>query len=235
MMRRTDDVPVSSRAMAKPAEHMNPAAASATPACRSRRVIMRFLLIALCTLAGDLALKWYAFAHVPPSPVDSEALRTFGDAAIPPHAAITVVPYVLSLKLTVNHGAVFGLGQGGRWVFIVIALVACAVIARVFCTSRARDWKLHTALALVTGGALGNLYDRFVYGMVRDMLFAFPQTNLPFGWSWPDGGTLIYPWIFNFADAALVVGIGAIVLGILFGKHDHHSSPRMNRKDTSNS
>jgi signal peptidase II len=196
-------------------QKVEPAAERRAP--KSAAAVARFLMLAVLVLAGDLALKWYAFAHVAGTPIDGEALREFGDHAIPPHEGVNIIPSVLELKLTVNHGAVFGIGQGGRWVFVAIAFIACAVIARIFWVSRARDWKLHAALAFVTGGAIGNLYDRFSYGMVRDMLFAFPDVNLPFGWNWPDGSTLVYPWIFNLADAALLVGIVAIVIGMLFG------------------
>lgn len=191
---------------------------AALRAPKSPSAILRFLVCGFFVLAADLWLKAYAFANVSGLPIDGEALREFAEKAIPAHKAIPVLPGVLSLQLTVNHGAVFGLGQGGRWVFVAIAVIACAVIARVFWTSRAKDWKLHIALGLVVGGALGNLFDRFNYGVVRDMLLLFPDSHLPNGWTWPGGSTMVYPWIFNFADAALCVGIAAIVIGIVFGK-----------------
>ena len=197
---------------------------AAIRAPNSAWAIARFLIILAAVLAGDLLLKWYAFETVAGAPIDREALRAFADAAIPPHEPVELVPGVLSLQLTVNHGAVFGIGQGGRWLFVVIAIVACGIIARVLWVSRATDWVLHTALALVAGGALGNLYDRFFFGMVRDMLLLLPETRLPFGWEWPNGGTLVYPWIFNLADVALCVGIGTIVVSMVFGKKRHQEA-----------
>jgi len=185
---------------------------------KSAAAILRFAVCAVVALAGDLWLKAWAFANVAGVPIDGDMLREHAELVIPPHDATPVIPKLLSLQLTVNHGAVFGLGHGGRWVFVAIAVAACAVIAFVFFTSMAKQWKTHLALGLILGGAIGNLYDRFHYGVVRDMLLLLPETNLPFGWSWSGGNTLVYPWIFNLADAALCVGIAAIVIGIIFGK-----------------
>lgn len=191
---------------------------------QSRTAIVRFLIIILVAVAGDLALKSWSFANVAGKPIPAQALRELGEGAIPPHDPLVAVPGVLSLQLTANKGAVFGIGQGGRWVFVLIAVFACAIIARVFWVSRASDWLLHSALGLVTGGALGNLHDRFWYGLVRDMLLLFPETNLPNGWHWPNGSTLVYPWVFNVADAELCVGIGAIIVMMLFFSR-HRSAP----------
>jgi len=55
----------------------------------------------------------------------------------------------------------------------------------------------------VLGGALGNLYDRILYGKVRD--FIFLTLNI--------SGKDIWPWIFNIADVALVVGVFGLLLG----------------------
>jgi signal peptidase II len=63
------------------------------------------------------------------------------------------------------------------------------------------------ALALLLAGAVGNLYDRITFGVVRDMLWLFPGVKLPFGWTWPGGNDELYPWIFNVADAAMCVAL----------------------------
>ena len=169
--------------------------------------IARMLIIAGVLLAADLVVKHLAFEHVAGTPVDISTHGENGLSAIPYHDARTIVPNVLALRLTLNQGAVFGLGQGYRWVFVVISAIALIVIGAVFCRSRRNDVLLHTALAMVLSGAIGNLYDRVVYGMVRDMLYLFPDVDLPFGWSWPGGDTGLYPWIFNIADVALLGGM----------------------------
>ncbi|NJS15352.1 MAG: hypothetical protein HC788_13065, partial [Sphingopyxis sp.] len=69
-------------------------------------------------------------------------------------------------------------------------------------------------LGLVLAGALGNLYDRVVYGAVRDMLHMFPGVELPFGWTWPNGLRDVWPWVFNGADVSLLVGVGVLLMGI---------------------
>ncbi|MCH8259484.1 MAG: signal peptidase II, partial [Planctomycetes bacterium] len=69
--------------------------------------------------------------------------------------------------------------------------------------------------ALILAGAIGNLYDRVMFGMVRDMLWLFPGVKLPFGLTWPGGGSdELYPWVFNIADASLLVGLGILMLGM---------------------
>ena len=67
-------------------------------------------------------------------------------------------------------------------------------------------------MALILGGALGNLYDRVRFSAVRDMLHMLPDTDLPFGWAWPGGSTGIFPSIFNPADAALACGVCMVLL-----------------------
>ena len=68
---------------------------------------------------------------------------------------------------------------------------------------------------MILSGALGNLYDRFMFAAVRDMFWLFPRVELPFGWHWPNmigGGKEVYPWIFNLADVYLVLGIPLILI-----------------------
>src|SRR5690606_27114508 len=88
------------------------------------------------------------------------------------------------------------------------------IIGRIFWRSPARAFVLHVALALILAGALGNLYDRLMFSAVRDMFHLFPYAELLFGWTWPgpDESRMLYPWIFNLADAALVVGVVAVLL-----------------------
>ena len=182
---------------------------------RSRTAVVMFFAIAVLVLAGDLIVKQLAFARVAGTPVIITRENCNRLDLIPPHDAVSLIPNVLSLKLTVNRGAVFGLGAGGRFVFIGVTLVAVAVIMSVFWRSPRGRCVLHAGLALILAGALGNLYDRVVYGVVRDMLYIFPGVKLPFGLTWPGGNPELYPWIFNIADAALCVGVLLIILTML--------------------
>lgn len=95
----------------------------------------------------------------------------------------------------VNQGALFGLGNGysgvANLVFAGVSiLAAAAIILWTFRKASARDAALCAALGLILAGTLGNLYDRLVFGGVRDFLH--------FYWiEWP---------VFNVADCCLVVG-----------------------------
>jgi len=168
------------------------------PAWRSRRAVAVFLLITISVVVFDLVLKSVSFRYVAGEPV---ILSPFSSdkPVIPIHDSVIVIPRLLNMQLTTNSGAVFGLGKGGRWIFIIVSVVAGVIIIRLFCKSSSGSLWFHIALSLILGGALGNLYDRCVYHVVRDMLFMFPGTGL-------------WPWIFNLADVALVVGVCLILL-----------------------
>ena len=185
---------------------------------RSPRALGLFVGIVLAVLVADLVSKPLAFRYVADVPIE---VQSDGSTVPPlqeslqPAAGRTVVPYVLGLKLTMNHGAVFGLGQGQRGFLMLVSLVAVVVIVRLFWVSRLTERWLHLGLAMVLAGALGNLYDRIQFGAVRDLLFLFPGVHLPFGWHWPGflgGSPLVYPWIFNIADVALVGGVAILLI-----------------------
>ena len=116
---------------------------------------------------------------------------------------IVVIPDYFSWTLAYNTGAAFSfLADGGgwqRWLFAVIAVVVSAVLV-VWLTRLGRDdtW-LAIALALVLGGALGNLYDRIALGHVIDFILVHWQNRHYFP-------------AFNFADSAITVG--AIMLAL---------------------
>jgi signal peptidase II len=191
---------------------------TARRAWRHAPSVARLLVAAALLLAADLITKSLAFERVAGEPVSLLRDASGQLAPLPRHEATVLVPGVLALHLTANEGAVFGLGQGGRWIFIAFSIVACAVIATVFARSDSRSRLLHITLAAILAGALGNLYDRLRFGVVRDMLLLFPGVKLPFGWRWPDGSEGLYPWIFNIADACLVVGL--VILMVLMYRAD---------------
>ncbi len=116
---------------------------------------------------------------------------------------IVVIPDYFSWTLAYNTGAAFSfLADGGgwqRWLFALIAVVVSAVLV-VWLKRLGRDetW-LAIALALVLGGALGNLYDRIALGHVIDFILVHWQNRHYFP-------------AFNFADSAITVG--AIMLAL---------------------
>ena len=203
-------------------EHAQRNSTEAIRAGRHAPAIVLFAVVAVVLLAADLLVKAATFGRVAGAPVSLVRDEAGQLAPIPAHDAVTIVPKALALHLTVNQGAVFGLGQGGRWVFIVFSIVASAVLVIVFARSRADSRLMHIALAAVLAGALGNLYDRLAFAVVRDMLLLFPGVKLPFGWRWPDGSDGLYPWIFNVADVCLVLGL--IVLMTIMYRHDRRAA-----------
>lgn len=94
----------------------------------------------------------------------------------------------------VNKGALFGMMNDrpeSNYIFALISVMAgAAIVGWSFKRKTSSDRMLCIALGLILGGTLGNLYDRLVFGGVRDFLY--------FHWfEWP---------VFNIADCCLVVG-----------------------------
>lgn len=123
----------------------------------------------------------------------------------------------------VNQGALFGLGNEHRGLanglFAVISLLAAAAIVY-WSTHKAtiRDRFLSAALGLILAGTLGNLYDRLVFGGVRDFLHFYL-------FEWP---------VFNVADCCLVLGASLLLLQAFFGQPiDQSMAPSPNQAVTS--
>lgn len=180
-------------------------------------VILSFLALVAVLVGVDLVIKSWSFEHVAGVPVVLDPARPL-EVLIPHHQPRVLVPHVLSLWLTTNTGAVFGSAKGAKPLFVTVSILAVGVVGFLFLRSNARSYLFHLGLALVLSGALGNLYDRLMFSAVRDMFFLFPDVNLPFGLAWPGGNTGVYPWIFNFADVALVIGV--VLLGLLSWHYD---------------
>lgn len=119
-----------------------------------------------------------------------------GDAGAPP-AEHEVVPRLLYLQLALNTGGLFGLGGGHTEAFIAFSALTIGLVVWMFaCLGRAgRVPRL--ALAMVLGGALGNLWDRIFYHSVRDFILIYIV-----GRRWPN---------FNVADVWICLGVGLLV------------------------
>lgn len=115
-----------------------------------------------------------------------------------PYGPRQVVDHVLSLTVTRNAGAAFGLFQNFRPAFLLIAVVVVAGILIYYSRLPAGDWPTRLGLALIAGGAIANAYDRGVKGSVIDFI------QVP---HWP---------IFNVADSAITVGVAILLLGTVW-------------------
>jgi signal peptidase II len=185
------------------------------PAWRSAGAWSVLLLVTMLGLALDLASKSWAFHRVADEPVELRYEEVAGNPSyrLPWHAGVRALPGdLLDFRLVLNHGAVFGLGQQRRVVFVaftVLAVVAAVAVFGWWTGARAR-W-VHVGIGLVLAGGLGNLYDRLTIGAVRDFLHMTPRWELPFGLRWPGGSPELFPWVFNVADVLLLAGMGILL------------------------
>jgi len=180
-----------------------------------------FLCAVAVLLAADLGSKALAFRKVADHPVivDREAVLSLLttdpgmlQTLIPPHEPVVVIPKVLSFNLVLNPGAVFGAGAGARWFFVGFTVVALGFAVWMFAAwSDKRDRFLHIGIALIAAGGLGNLFDRVMFGCVRDFIHPLPGILIPFGLSWPGGGRDLWPYVSNVADKCLLIGIAMVL------------------------
>jgi len=196
--------------------------AAARSTLRSSRAWITLLVTLIIGLSIDVGTKYWAFNTIAGAPVVLNRVEIAAtrqpSLLIPRHQPIVVIAHVLDLTLVLNPGAVFGLGAGKRWLFIVLTFGAMGMGLWLFATwTRPRQWWGHVAIGLIMAGGVGNLYDRTVYACVRDFLHPLPGVIYPFGWSTPWSGREIWPWVSNVADKLLLVGIGVLIWHILIG------------------
>ena len=131
------------------------------------------------------------------------------EGALEMYQQIVVIPDYFSWTLAYNTGAAFSFlaDSSGwqRWLFALIAVVVSAVLVVWLKRLGRNDTWLAIALALILGGALGNLYDRIVYGHVVDFILVHWQNR----WYFP---------AFNFADSAICVGAVMLALDMFKSK-----------------
>ncbi|MCO5107527.1 MAG: signal peptidase II [Burkholderiaceae bacterium] len=114
---------------------------------------------------------------------------------------MAVVPGLFDLTLVYNRGAAFSFLAGAsgwqRWFFTALGVAAAIFI--VWLLARHGSQRLFSlALALILGGAIGNVIDRVARGQVVDFLLVYWQR-----WHWP---------AFNVADSAITVGAVLLIV-----------------------
>ncbi len=154
---------------------------------------------------NNAGLFWPVLLLVTAMDVVTKALAA--ERLVPQRMRHDILGDWLSLTLVYNPGAAFGLhvGQHSRWVFTALTIVALAILARLYLSTRPGDSARVASLALVCGGAVGNLLDRLRSGQgVVDFI------DVGIGESrWPT---------FNVADVA--VSVGAILLAWVLWEED---------------
>ena len=171
-------------------------------ALRSPAAWARLVLTAIIGLALDQWSKFYSFKLARERGSDSDIWQP--------------IPGWLHIHVTQNHGAVFGLGQGQRTLFIIVSVAAIIFVLYLFAAS-ARQRLYQIVLGMLIAGIVGNLYDRVTLGYVRDMIWALPK------WG-------VFPWIFNVADSLLCVGVATMILYSFFHSPPKGKSPEAESK-----
>ncbi|HPH65618.1 MAG TPA: signal peptidase II [Kofleriaceae bacterium] len=181
-------------------------ASTATAASRNKWIIL--IVVGVLSLAADQASKIWARHSLP----TTTNMKTGGACDVPYDIAaracygkpVAVIDGYWDWELSMNLGSAFSMfaGQGSARVMLsIVGLLACAGMIWMLKRSRDDQKILHWALALVVGGAIGNLIDRIYFGSVTDFVL----------WRWK---THRWP-VFNIADVVLVVGVGLMFIDII--------------------
>jgi signal peptidase II len=130
-------------------------------------------------------------------------------AELQPYTPHAVIPGFLNWTLAFNPGAAFSFLAGAdgwqRWLFTGLAIGVSLMLGFWLSRTSRRDWRNAVPLALIIGGALGNLVDRLRFGQVTDFIQVYYRE-----WAWP---------AFNIADSSIFVGaVMLVVTGFMAGK-----------------
>ena len=160
-------------------------------------IMKNWLWLSLVVVLLDQATKWLVVGLLEPFEV------------------VELIPN-LNLTLAFNPGAAFSFladaGGWQRWLFAALALGISGALVAWLLRLRPDERTLAVALALIIGGAIGNLIDRVSLGHVID----FIQVYLP----WIPLA-MFNPWpAFNVADSAITVGVVVLLVDALFSKPD---------------
>jgi signal peptidase II len=145
---------------------------------RSRNLSV-FLALTIAFAAIDLGTKSLAFHYVPDD------------------SRVAVVPGALYLQVAQNTGGLFGMAKGRIPVFVVLSILTMALVGWMFHAFGRKSLATAIGLALIMGGAVGNLFDRIRFSYVRD--FILVQIGR---FQWPN---------FNVADAWICIGAALLV------------------------
>lgn len=160
---------------------------------------LKWLWLAVAVIAIDLGTKAMA-----------TAMLTYGQP-------VPVVP-LFNLTLLHNTGAAFSFLADAagwqRWFFVALAVVVSVVLVYWLKGLKRHETWTAIAIALILGGAIGNVYDRVVHGYVVDFLHFYWQD-----WHFP---------AFNLADTAITIGAGVMILD-MFRKPDDEAADGSNR------
>jgi signal peptidase II len=135
-----------------------------------------------------------------------QATKAMVRASVPLHDSVTIVPGFMDITHVLNSGAAFGILNGVDFPFktVLIAVIAMAALIGVgmYAASISHHQVIaRVGLALIIGGAAGNLLDRVLAGSVVDFVDVYWRTH--------------HFWAFNVADSAISVGVAIMILDML--------------------
>jgi signal peptidase II len=135
-----------------------------------------------------------------------QATKALVKAKLPLHESMTVIPGFFDLTHVRNTGAAFGMLDNTNFaykpaVMVIVALIALGAVASYALTLPATQRIARFGLALILGGAVGNLIDRATAGYVVDFVDVY----------WRG----VHFWAFNVADSAITVGVVLMLLDVL--------------------
>jgi signal peptidase II len=193
--------------------------ASRAPALPASRYVVYFA-IAILGCAADLFTKQATFGWLglPPHFVERTNVENLdrwrGDESL--DHRWWLIDGRLGIETSVNTGALFGMGSGYWWVFATLSIIAAVgIFTWLFVFKAAQDRWLTVALGSITGGILGNLFDRlglwdstglllpYQHGVRDWILFVWPEIKWRMFNPWPN---------FNIADSLLVTGAIMLVV-----------------------
>lgn len=167
---------------------------------------LAYLAVAMVGAAADLGSKQFVFATYYGDPIGEGEVHRW------------LISNLLGIQTSINQGALFGIGQGNSLLFAIFSVVALlGILLWLFVFGAARDTWLNLTLGAITGGIIGNLYDRLglwhgpdpasyeAYG-VRDWIHFYVEGVPPFD-PWPN---------FNIADSLLVCGAISLFIHMMW-------------------
>ena len=171
-----------------------------------RAFVVVFFLIACITSALDLGTKSWIFGRLGMPGTKSETLGT-----------IWVWNGVFGFQTALNEGALFGMGQGFVLAFAFLSIAMLAGIVIWLLGPFDKNWFLVTVMGLISGGIVGNLFDRLGLHQLRWLHDGVHVADTPVyavrDWLLVMIGAYHWP-NFNLADSYLVAGV--ILLAIYF-------------------
>jgi signal peptidase II len=132
----------------------------------------------------------------------------------------SILPPFLYLTRSINTGVAFGIGEGSSTFFLVLATLIVIVLFWMYRQSKADALLQHIALALILGGALGNVIDRIQHGHVVD----FVHVVLP----------NLVSNVSNFADHAIVLGVPLMLLDGFLQERKEKAAERLKLEESEN-